>query len=395
MKLTDTVIKSFPAPDKGNRIVYDDALKGFGVRVTAKGKKAFVLNYRANGLERRMTIGKFPDWSLKTARAEAARYKREVDRGNDPLEDRQVARAAVTVGDFADEFVSDHLPKRRPATRSSYSAIINDHIKPALKSRPVADVSYADVAALHRKITRAGTPSAANRTLAVLSKIFSEAVKLGIVATNPVKGIEKNDETKRERFLTIAELDRLLDALAADEDRQAANIFRLILLTGSRKTEVLAATWPMFDLSAGTWTKPSHHTKQKRAHHIPLSAPASQLLSEIRAAAGTDAGEYVFPVHRRSGKLGVVHLPYRSNVKGAWARVTKAAALEDLHIHDLRHSYASFLVAEGLSLPLIGKLLGHTQAATTHRYAHIDIDPLRKATAHVGNIVSSRRKVAL
>jgi integrase len=125
---------------------------------------------------------------------------------------------------------------------------------------------------------------------------------------------------------------------------------------------------------------------------VPLSAPARQLLSELHAAAGDERGEYVFPSHFTSTKADVKeHRGYRSNVKTQWAAVLKAAKLPDLHIHDLRHSYASFLVAEGMSLPLIGRLLGHTQAATTHRYAHIDVDPLRKATEHVGNIVNARK----
>jgi integrase len=204
--------------------------------------------------------------------------------------------------------------------------------------------------------------------------------------------VEKNDELKRERFLDTEELDRLINALAAVEDQEAANIFRLILLTGARKTEVLAAKWSMFDLKTGTWTKPSHHTKQKKTHNVPLSAPARQLLSEIREAAGDNRGEYVFPAHFESTKAVTKHpKPYRVNVKNQWAKVLDLAKIEDLHIHDLRHSFASFLVSEGMSLPLIGRLLGHTQAQTTHRYAHLALDPLRAATERVGNIVSPKK----
>lgn len=391
-RLTDKDVKDIAPPLSGNKVHYDSEVKGFGVRVTAAGARSFIFNYRVGKRERRITIGSFDIWKTTAARDEAARLKRMVDGGRDPLGEKEARREAVTVNDLCDTFIAEHLPKKRDATARDYRHIIDTYIRPALKHRRVADVEYADAVAVHRKVTKQGKATTANRTMAVMSKMFSEAVKLGWASANPTKGVEKNDETKRERFLDAKELDRLLEALDSLADKQAANIFRLILLTGARKTEVLAATWSMFDLSDGTWTKPSHHTKQKKTHKVPLSAPARQLLSELYKASGDERGEYVFPSHFTSTKADVKeHRGYRSNVKTQWAAVLKAANLPDLHIHDLRHSYASFLVAEGMSLPLIGRLLGHTQAATTHRYAHIDVDPLRKATEHVGNIVNARK----
>ena len=155
---------------------------------------------------------------------------------------------------------------------------------------------------------------------------------------------------------------------------------RLLLLTGARRGEVLSMTWDQIDFENGTWTKPSAHTKQKKTHHVPLSAPALQLLADMR---GTSNSEYVFP-----GR-GTEH---RSDLKKPWASICDVAGIEKLRLHDLRHSYASLAAAGGASLPIIGKLLGHTQVATTGRYAHLDVDPLREVAERVGAIVAGAGK---
>ncbi|WP_425901749.1 tyrosine-type recombinase/integrase [Agrobacterium radiobacter] len=388
---TNKDIPALPLPASGNKIYYDDSIKGFGVRVTAAGARAFILNYRIGRRERRLTIGSFPDWSLSSAAKAAKELKQKIDSGIDPLAERQERRDAVTVDQLCDIFIEEHLPKKAATTQRDYKQIIDTYIRPDLKHEPVADIDFVHANRIFRKVSKSGKKTTANRVMAVMSKMFTEAQKLRLTTVNPTKGVEKNDEVKRERFLDAKEVTRLIDALASLEDRQAADIFRLILLTGCRKTEALAATWSMFDLSEGTWTKPSHHTKQKKVHKVPLSAPVRQLLSEIKGEAETEDSDFVFPAKFQSTKDTTrKHAGYRVNVKNQWAQVLKTAKLKDLHIHDLRHSFASFLVAEGMSLPLIGRLLGHTQAATTHRYAHLALDPLRAATERVGTIVSGQ-----
>jgi integrase len=394
IKLTKDDVASLVAPAKGSRIVYDGEVSGFGVRITANGAKSFVLNYRTTaGMERRYTIGSTSLWTLASARKEAEEWKRKIRSEHaDPLAEIERRRTDVKINELCDMFIKQHLPKKAAATQRDYKQIIDTYIRPKLKHEPVAELQFNKVNDLFHDITATGKRTTANRVMAVLSKMFSEAQKREWASHNPTKGVEKNDEVKRERFLDADELARLLDSLATLEDQQAANIFRLILLTGARKTEVLAATWSMFDLKDGTWTKPSHHTKQKKTHKVPLSAPARQLLSEIRDAASTSRSDYVFPARFASTKGSTKEpKPYRTNVKNQWAAVLEAAELEDLHIHDLRHSFASFLVSEGMSLPLIGRLLGHTQAATTFRYSHLALDPLRAATERVGNIVGQNK----
>jgi integrase len=249
----------------------------------------------------------------------------------------------------------------------------------------VKDVTFSDIERLHRYLKN--TPYAANRTVALISKMFALAIKWEWLDRNPAKGIERYPEEKRERFLRPDEINRLSQALIdhvtkaarPNEARKIADAIRLLMLTGARRSEVLSATWKMFDLKAGIWIKPSSHTKQKTKHRIPLSPPALQLLVEIKDR--TADLKYVFPSRR-----GSKH-PHVTELKKAWAKICKLADLESVRIHDLRHTYASVLVSGGASLPLIGALLGHTQVQTTQRYAHLMDDPLREATARVGAVI--------
>jgi integrase len=379
MHLTDTNVKRLAAPARGNKVSYDDAVKGFGCRVTAAGTRAFVLNYRRklDGKERRFTIGSFPDWTVMAAREEAKRLKRAVDGGADPVGEQQAVREAATVADLCDRFLEDYVPRKRPATQRDYHQQIAVDIKPAIGDMKVAAVAFADVDALHRKITKRA-PTHANRVIAILSRIFTMAVRWGLRADNPCKGIERNPEGKRQRYASAAELARLSAALARLPDQGAANVVRLALLTGARRGELLAAKWADFDLDAGVWTKPGATTKQKTEHRIPLSDAVCQLLTEMQRDAQS---EYLFPAR---------FTPYRLDIDDAWAALRKAANVPTLRLHDLRHTYASILASSGLSLPIIGALLGHSTPSTTHRYAHLLDDPLRTATELASAIITAK-----
>jgi integrase len=226
-----------------------------------------------------------------------------------------------------------------------------------------------------------GNPYRANRVVAVASKMFSLAVRWKMRPDNPCKGIERNYEVKRKRYLHADELGRLLMALASHPDQEVANIFRLLLLTGARRGEVLAMRWADVDLTAGKWVKPGSTTKQRTEHEVPLSAPARQLLAEIAESHTGKRGlpEFVFPGNGDKGHV--------VEVKRAWRHITKAAGISNLRIHDLRHSFASQLASGGASLPLIGAMLGHSNPATTARYSHLFDDPLRQAAERVGAVI--------
>jgi integrase len=364
-----------PTPERGAKVYYEEGGEGFGVRVTAKGVRSFVVDYRTRaGQKRRYTIGRCKDWSVNTAREKAKAVLFGAKKGEDPIQERSDEREAPTVATLAGRYIEEHLPSKRPSSQHDDKAMIAAYILPALKNVKVADVDFSRVSKLHRDITRDGKPYRANRVLALLSKMFSLANRWRVCTENPCKGVQKNTEEPRERYLEPDELERLMKVLVEYPDRQAANAIMLLLLTGARKSEVVRAPWSEFDLTKGIWAKPSSHTKQKRAHRVPLNPAALELLKAIKN--DLPDAEYVFP-GRIKGKP-------RDSVEGAWRKIRSAAGLEDVRLHDLRHTYASLLISDGVSLPIIGRLLGHTQAQTTMRYAHLADEPLREATNRVG-----------
>ena len=382
-RLTDAIVKRLPLPTTGKTITIDAGVFGFGARVTANGARSYVLRYTTRaGRERTFTIGDASVWRTTDAREKARELRREVEDGGDPLGDIEAERAAPTMLDLIERFRSEHLPKKRPRTALEYGYLLKLHIEPHFgQHTKVADVRFEDIDALHRKITKSGSTYAANRCIAVLSKMFSLAIKWRMRETNPTKGIERNKEYHRRRYLSGNELLRLTKALAKHPDKAAADAIRLLLLTGARRGEVLGMGWE--DVEDGTWSKPPSSTKQKEHHEIPLSAPALQLLSDIRKRQRPRA-PFVFPGDGATG--------HRVELKKDWALITKAAGIEGLRIHDLRHSYASQLVSGGASLPLIGALLGHANPSTTARYSHLQHDLLRAATERVGAVITAAGK---
>ena len=381
-RLTDKRVRELAAPAAGNRVYYDapsvrgnDHAAGFGVRVTANGARSFILNYRRkDGKERRHTIGAFGPWTLLAAREEAKRLKRHIDGGGDPVGEGRELREAPTVRDLLERFTEEHVSRLRLSTATEYAGIIKE-ITAEIGDLKVAGTAFQDIDRLHRKITRRGAPYKANRALAVLSKAFALAVKWRLRPDNPVKGVERNAEYKRERFLTPDELDRLIASLDRYSNQSTADVFRLLLLTGARCGEVLGATWDQFDPGFAVWRKPPHTTKQKKPHAVPLSAPARQILARIWESQEVKHTR-VFPNVKR--------------VQWAWERIRANAGIPDFRIHDLRHSHASALVNAGYELSVIAKMLGHSRIATVERYAHLYPDTLQKAADTVGAILSGK-----
>lgn len=387
-RLTDAIVSRLPAPKQGKRITLDSEVVGFGARVTANDARSYILRYTTRaGRERTYTIGDASVWRCTAARDKARELRRDVEDGGDPLGVIEDERAAPTMTDLIERFQAEHLPRKRPATRDDYERTLRLHIGPHFgQHTKVADVRFEDIDSLHRKITATGSPYQANRTIALLSKMFSMAQRWYMRDTNPCKGIERNTEYNRRRYLSGDELVRLTKALRKHPDQQVANAIRMLLLTGARRGEVLGMRWDDVNLGTGIWSKPPSSTKQKEHHQVPLSAPALQLLSEIdrRQRRAAKRPKFVFPSHGTSGHL--------VEIKKSWRQLTKAAGIDGLRLHDLRHSYASQLVSGGASLPLIGALLGHASPSTTARYAHLHHDPLRAATEKVGAVIAAAGK---
>lgn len=330
---------------------------------------------------------------------------------------RHADRAAPTMHDLWERYESDYLPRKAARSQADKRSMWLKIILPRLGKMRLAAIDHDIIDALHQDITKIrATPVRANRTIEVLRRAFNLAIRWKWLESNPATGVRKNPEEKRNRYLSRAELTALARALNDHSEPVSANAIKLLMLTGARRSEVLGATWEMFDMENGIWTKPSAHTKQRRVHRVPLSGPALRLLAEIKGQAvqrakanGTTLIPYVFS--------GIDGKPL-ADIKRTWLSVCRKAGLakqikkkgrdgklikgEDgkplmiwhpsVRIHDLRHSFASILVSSGASLSLIGQMLGHTQVQTTQRYAHLFDDPLRKAAETVGEFISSAKR---
>jgi integrase len=250
----------------------------------------------------------------------------------------------------------------------------------------VSVVERDDIAKLCRKITATGKLRRANATKSLCSILFNQAVEWKMRSDNPASGVKTNPEDGRERYLSPEELDRRLTVLDRWQARRpdSVDVIRLAMLTGARRGEILSMRWGDLDLIAGVWTKPATSTKQRRIHRVPLSPEAVEILR--RRQSGSKADGRVVPLHKADDHVfrGGGSSSHIGRLRSSWEIIRAEAQLGDVHFHDLRHSFASLLVGQGLSLPIIGAMLGHSKPQTTSRYAHLADGPLREAAAIVG-----------
>ena len=371
-KLTKRFVESI-IPDTHKMIKHwDSELKGFGLIVLPSGRRTYCVQYRnVNRVKKMFKIGTHGQVTTEEARSLAKRYLSGVIHGHDPAEKKKDNHTVPTMNDLARDYVLHHGEKKRPKSLREDQKLLKNIILPTLGKKNVVDVSRRDVEMLHREHKK--TPYQANRALSLLSKMLSLANGWEWREDNPAKGIERYPEEKRDRWLTAEELKVLWRVLDEYSNQLASCIFKLLILTGARKGELLHATWDQFDLEKGVWTKPSHLTKQKKKEHLPLSPQAIEILQTMQSQSGSP---FLFP--------GKVEGQPIQEIKKAWDTIRKKSGFADLRIHDLRHTHASHLVSSGLSLSIVGKLLGHTQASTTQRYAHLADEPLRQATELFG-----------
>ena len=368
-----------------DRIFWDRELAGFGVRVYPSGRKVYVVQSRAQGGPRRVTLGAHSELTTTQARLRAAQAIDRIKRGEEPA--APPAQAGATVADLAARYLSAHVAQNCNAhTAGIYRGSLENHILPALGMMPLAMVETAHVAALHYRLR--STPRAANRALSVLSKMFSLACAWGLVAdgTNPCRGVRKYKEKKRERFLTRDEYRRLGQALMEAELEAEAGVegavspyaiaaLRLLMLTGCRLNEILTLRWDDIDRTAGEFRLRDGKTG---ARMVPLTPTAETVLAGI---VRVPSNPWVIV-----GKKPGTHL---ATITADWYRLRSRAGLDDVRIHDLRHSYASRALAAGESLSMIGKLLGHADIQSTARYAHLARETERLSAARVGGSIGA------
>lgn len=381
-KLTKQLVARTLACATRETVVWDAALPRFGLRVRPGAAAVYVVKFRNRyGRQRKLTLGEAALLSLDQARDAARTVLAEVDLGGDPLDRRVADRQAITVAEVCDRFIAHHVdPKTKPRTARDYRSIIERRIKPALERLPFNTVSRLDVTELH--LSLAAIPRQANYTLAVLSKMFTWAIVHGLRAdgVNPCRHVSRYRERLRSRFLTPAEFAALGIALQGADDtgaisRAAANAIRLLVLTGARVSEVLGLRWIDVDLERCALRLPDSKTGPKV---IFLSRPAVDLLASMPRA---EESPYVIQGRRRGRPM--------VNIAKPWGIVRRRAGLPGVRLHDLRHSFASVAAAAGVSLPIIGGLLGHTQPQTTARYAHLAAEPLRAANELIGQRIAA------
>ena len=425
-RITKRFVEAAEVRDK-DYIICDDDLPGFAVRVLPSGKRFYLIQYRVGARFRRMSLGRHGVLTAEQARRQAFTLLAAVKNGEDPAGERREARRAATVAELAERFDREHIAIRlKPGTAREYRRNLRRFILPALGRLKVAEVTRADIARFHHDLRH--IPYQANRNLEVISKMFTLAELWGLRpdGSNPRRHIRKYPEEKRERYLSPTELAALGEALALAEQEGVEDVYaiaaiRLLIFTGCRLNEIMTLKWEHVDFTSAGLRLSDSKTGARVVH---LGAPALDLLRRIprrprnpwvicgrkpgerrtdlqppwqrhrlRAtvrlwarADGTDAAELVAHLERRLGRE-----PTYGECMMAAARqgLELPAGLTDVRIHDLRHSFASGAVALGESLPMIGKLLGHTQVQTTARYAHLAADPVKAAAERVSGTIAT------
>ncbi len=379
-KFTKRFVEAINPDSEKTLKLWDSELKGFGLIVLPSGRRTYCIEYRnSDRIKKRLKIGVHGIVTTEEARDLAKKRLGQVAHGEDPTEQKKLVTLLPTMEDLALNYVERHGYKKRPNSLKGDLGLLKNVILPALGRLKVSYVTRRDIETIHKNLQT--TPYKANHTLRLLSKMFNLTIAWGWRDDNPATNIQKYQEEKRDRWLDQGELDRLWEVLDLHSDRMTAYVYKFLILTGARKGEALGATWDQFDLEKGVWTKPSHLTKQKKKEHLPLSEKAVEVLQIVKKR--TPKGSvYVFPGRIEGQPL--------KEIKTFWKTVLKEAKLENVRIHDLRHTHASHLVSSGLSLSIVGKLLGHTQASTTQRYAHLADEPLRHAAELFGSKVGQR-----
>ena len=294
-RLTERSVAGLPAPERGQRIVFDKDTRGLGVRITQNGARSYVLDYRIHGRQRRLTIGPTSEWSLVAARNFAFELRHEIRRGIDPMDpsSRILMSRAHSVRDAWQRYQRDYLPKLSPKAAADVTRYWERHILPALGDKPLDTVTFGDVEGLHRGVPG---PYAANRAIESLRRVFNLAIRWEWCESNPAKGFEANPEQPRQQYLTAVQVRRVLDELDAESrSPNSAAIINVLLLTGARFGEVAGMRWDQIDLETGIWTKPAATTKQRRMHRVPISGPALEIIRRQPRD-----GELMFP--RPDGK---------------------------------------------------------------------------------------------
>jgi integrase len=411
VKLTKRYIEAqTPDPEK-ERWIWDSEVRGLFLRIYQSGEKRFAMKFRVGRQQKVFTIGTVGSpWTIETAREHAREQLRDASLGVDPQKRKAAARAEPTVSELIDRYLKEgpaDKPNKRAATWEQDRSSLHSHIRPLLGSRIAAHLKPSDLAKAQSEIAAGktavsalsgkkrgrlnitGGKTTASRCTIIFQAMMAWAVKRKILVAHPTLGVVRYKMEKRERFISVDEVQKVFEATERLEKRGVVRsefgvIIRLLILTGARRGEIQGLQWREVDLVRRSIVLPDARSKTG-ARRIPLSDAAIEVLEGIKRK-----GDYVFPANRANAASGhTVGLPR------AWRAIREEAGLDDLRIHDLRHSFASFAAEAGASLQLIGKALGHTQMRTTERYAHLRDDPLNALVNEIGERVKAGGKAGV
>ena len=381
-KLIKRTIDAAPSSDKPY-LLFDTEIHGFALRVLPSGEKTFLLRYRFGGADRKHRLGRYGDITVDKARGLALKARAALADNIDPGAAKRRMLASGTVRELGERFMQEHVALRcKPSTQAEYQRSLELFVNKKLGNRKVASIARPDIAELHSSLSH--IPYQANRALGVLSKMFNLAEVWGLRpdGSNPCRHVKKYKEQKRERYLDVDELKSLARALDTAKRRipdgegnyiegpESPHIkaaFMLLILTGCRLGEIQTLKWE--HVRNGCLELPDSKTGAKA---VPLGPEAIAILETIPKIEGNP---YVI--------AGEVEGQYATDLQRPWQRIRKLAGLDNVRIHDLRHTFASMAISNGESLYMVGKMLGHTQPQTTARYAHLARAPLQAATSRV------------
>jgi integrase len=394
LKLTKRAIDAVEVGQKREHY-WDTELSGFGLRVTPSGERVYLLKYRFDGSPRWFRIGRHGSpWTPDAARREALRLLGEVARGVDPAEVRSSAREALTFAELIDLYFSEGVAHKKASTLRSDRARAKLHLIPLLGRKRANAITRGDIEQMLNAVIAgrtatsesgkrrpgsvvAGGRGVAAQCVALASTILQFAVERGIREGNPARGVKKPPVRKMQRFLSLDELRQLAEALDAElEDNGGVfpvAAIRLLALTGCRRGEIDRLRWKDVDLERRLLHLTDSKTREKAVYLSPAAVQILRRLPRMEGNPFVIAGS-------GGGPTGALDK--------TWSRVRKRACLPDVRLHDLRHTYASVGAGAYIGLPVIGKLLGHTQAATTQRYAHLADDPVRRAADAIGETIA-------
>lgn len=355
------------APEGLKRLYYrDPRTRGFMIAVTPSGKKTFLLYRKVNRRPERITIGAWPDLSVEVARKKAEEMNGAIAQGENPAEERRQNRLEGSFANLFERYLELHAKPHKQARSVAEDEANYRRYLSGWATRRLSTITRRDVDRLHVELRESSGIYAANRTLALLSTMFNKATEWGWRGENPCKGVKKFREESRERFLTEAEMPRFLKALAEEPSRDFRDFILLDLLTGARRSNILAMRWEEIDFTAATWRIP--RTKGNKPQTVPLVGPAFGIL---KARLGVVASEWVFP-----GEAPGKHV---YEFRKPWERLLERARIESLRLHDVRRSLGSWMTKAGIALPIVKAALGHADIQTTSIYTRGEDATVRKA----------------